>query len=71
MLWNEPDQAALSPILLIIRVPTSSADEPNSVKEFPGPDELVTLLREAGFASASYELQTFGIAAIHVAGLAR
>lgn len=40
---------------------------PNSVKEFPGPDELVTLLRDAGFASASYELQTFGIAAIHVA----
>jgi demethylmenaquinone methyltransferase / 2-methoxy-6-polyprenyl-1,4-benzoquinol methylase len=40
---------------------------PNSVKEFPGPDELVTLLGDAGFATATYELQTFGIAALHVA----
>jgi demethylmenaquinone methyltransferase / 2-methoxy-6-polyprenyl-1,4-benzoquinol methylase len=40
---------------------------PNSVKEFPGPDELVLLLGDAGFATATYDLQTFGIAALHVA----
>lgn len=38
---------------------------PESVKEFPGPDRLVEMLREAGFSDAGYRLVTFGIAAIH------
>ncbi len=38
---------------------------PESVKEFPGPDRLVEMLREAGFSNAGYRLVTFGIAAIH------
>ena len=38
---------------------------PESVKEFPGPDRLVEMLRDAGFSDAGYRLVTFGIAAIH------
>lgn len=38
---------------------------PESVKEFPGPERLVEMLREAGFNDAGYRLVTFGIAAIH------
>ena len=38
---------------------------PESVKEFPGPDRLVEMLREAGFNDAGFRLVTFGIAAIH------
>lgn len=44
---------------------------PNSVKEFPGPEEVVGLLEEAGFVSVSYQFQTFGIAALHVAEVGR
>jgi demethylmenaquinone methyltransferase/2-methoxy-6-polyprenyl-1,4-benzoquinol methylase len=40
---------------------------PESVKEFPGPGDLATLMVDAGFARASYRLLTWGIAAIHVA----
>ena len=40
---------------------------PESVKEFPGPDGLADLLREAGFARVEWSLVTFGSAAIHVA----
>jgi len=39
---------------------------PESVKEFPGPEGLATKMRDAGFASATWELISFGIAAIHV-----
>ncbi len=39
---------------------------PASVGEFPGPDALAGLLEDAGFEQASYTLQSFGIAAIHV-----
>ena len=39
---------------------------PASVREFPGPDALAALLREAGFREARYSLLTLGIAAIHV-----
>jgi demethylmenaquinone methyltransferase/2-methoxy-6-polyprenyl-1,4-benzoquinol methylase len=38
---------------------------PESVKEFPGPDELAARLRAAGFREAGYRLLTLGIAAIH------
>ena len=40
---------------------------PESVKEFPGPEDLGRLLEEAGFARVDWTLLTFGIAAIHVA----
>ncbi len=40
---------------------------PESVKRFPGPDELASKLVGAGFATADYRLLSFGIAAIHVA----
>jgi demethylmenaquinone methyltransferase/2-methoxy-6-polyprenyl-1,4-benzoquinol methylase len=38
---------------------------PESVKEFPGPERLEEMLREAGFQEAGHRLLTFGIAAIH------
>ncbi len=39
---------------------------PESVREFPGPDELADRLREAGFDEAPWSYLTGGIAAIHV-----
>ena len=39
---------------------------PESVKEFPGPEELAGLLRESGFREVEWRLVTGGIAAIHV-----
>jgi len=38
---------------------------PESVKRFPGPEELEQKLRDAGFARAGQRLLSFGIAAIH------
>lgn len=38
---------------------------PESVKQFPGPQELEQRLRDAGFSSAGHRLLSFGIAAIH------
>jgi demethylmenaquinone methyltransferase / 2-methoxy-6-polyprenyl-1,4-benzoquinol methylase len=43
---------------------------PESVKEFPGPQGLADRMRGAGFASATWELLSFGIAAIHVGTVA-
>lgn len=40
---------------------------PESVKEFPGPEALANLMREAGFSQVTWSLVTGGIAAIHVA----
>lgn len=40
---------------------------PESVKEFPGPEELASLLRGSGFEAVTWELLTGGIAALHVA----
>jgi len=40
---------------------------PESVKEFPGPEELAELLQESGFQEATWSHVTAGIAAIHVA----
>jgi demethylmenaquinone methyltransferase / 2-methoxy-6-polyprenyl-1,4-benzoquinol methylase len=39
---------------------------PESVREFPGPDALAGLMREAGFREARWEFLTGGIAALHV-----
>lgn len=39
---------------------------PESVKEFPGPDGLAELMREAGFRETNWELLSGGIAALHV-----
>lgn len=40
---------------------------PESVKEFPGPEELAERMRRAGFSAARWSLVSGGIAAIHVA----
>ncbi|MEX2526350.1 MAG: ubiquinone/menaquinone biosynthesis methyltransferase [Gemmatimonadota bacterium] len=40
---------------------------PESVKEFPNPPALAAQLKEAGFRTASWDLLSLGIAAIHVA----
>jgi demethylmenaquinone methyltransferase/2-methoxy-6-polyprenyl-1,4-benzoquinol methylase len=40
---------------------------PESVRKFPGPDELAGMMRSAGFASVGYQRLTFGIVALHVA----
>jgi demethylmenaquinone methyltransferase/2-methoxy-6-polyprenyl-1,4-benzoquinol methylase len=39
---------------------------PESVREFPSPDDLATLMKEAGFEEAGWDLLTGGIAALHV-----
>jgi demethylmenaquinone methyltransferase/2-methoxy-6-polyprenyl-1,4-benzoquinol methylase len=38
---------------------------PESVKEFPGPDDLAEMMRVAGFHESGFRLLSFGIAAIH------
>jgi demethylmenaquinone methyltransferase / 2-methoxy-6-polyprenyl-1,4-benzoquinol methylase len=38
---------------------------PASVKRFPGPDDLASLLREAGFSHVRYRLFAGGIVALH------
>jgi demethylmenaquinone methyltransferase/2-methoxy-6-polyprenyl-1,4-benzoquinol methylase len=38
---------------------------PNSVKEFPGPEDLGALFRSAGFTDVGWKLVSGGIAAIH------
>ena len=38
---------------------------PASVRRFPGPDELATLLRDAGFGDVRYRLLAGGIVALH------
>ena len=40
---------------------------PESVRGFPGPEELADILRECGFGEVSYQRMTFGIVALHVA----
>jgi demethylmenaquinone methyltransferase/2-methoxy-6-polyprenyl-1,4-benzoquinol methylase len=39
---------------------------PESVKEFPDPDGLAGMMREAGFRETTWELLSGGIAALHV-----
>jgi demethylmenaquinone methyltransferase / 2-methoxy-6-polyprenyl-1,4-benzoquinol methylase len=43
---------------------------PESVKEFPGPEGLAGMMRDAGFETAEWERITLGIAAIHVGRVA-
>lgn len=38
---------------------------PESVKEFPGPDDFENLFGDAGFSDVGHQLVTFGVAAIH------
>lgn len=38
---------------------------PESVKDFPGPDDLARRMAAAGFRDPGYELLTFGVAALH------
>jgi demethylmenaquinone methyltransferase / 2-methoxy-6-polyprenyl-1,4-benzoquinol methylase len=38
-----------------------------SVLEFPQPEQLATMMQEAGFSKVRYKLQTFGVSALHVA----
>ena len=40
---------------------------PASVRRFPGPDELATLVREAGFGEVDYRLLAGGVVALHTA----
>jgi demethylmenaquinone methyltransferase / 2-methoxy-6-polyprenyl-1,4-benzoquinol methylase len=40
---------------------------PASVRPFPKPDELVELLRQAGFSDVSYRRLSIGVVALHVA----
>ena len=37
-----------------------------SVLEFPPPERLAVMMRQAGFSEVSYKLQTFGVSALHV-----
>jgi len=39
---------------------------PDSVRRFPGPEELAAAMRQAGFSEVSYELLTGGIVALHL-----
>lgn len=39
---------------------------PESVRKFPGPDELAGMMRASGFKTVNYERLTFGIVALHV-----
>jgi demethylmenaquinone methyltransferase/2-methoxy-6-polyprenyl-1,4-benzoquinol methylase len=43
---------------------------PESVRRFPGAAELAGAMREAGFDPVEWEYLTFGIAALHVGGVA-
>jgi len=40
---------------------------PESVRKFPGPDELALQMRDSGFRDVRHELMTGGIVALHVA----
>ncbi len=45
--------------------PDAYAYLPESVRKFPGPEDLAEAMRAAGFERVSYELLTGGIAALH------
>jgi demethylmenaquinone methyltransferase/2-methoxy-6-polyprenyl-1,4-benzoquinol methylase len=42
---------------------------PESVRKFPTAPELVSMMRDAGFATVDWEYLTFGIAALHIGRL--
>jgi demethylmenaquinone methyltransferase/2-methoxy-6-polyprenyl-1,4-benzoquinol methylase len=39
---------------------------PESIRKFPDADQLVALMREAGFSRAEYRVMTFGAVALHI-----
>jgi demethylmenaquinone methyltransferase/2-methoxy-6-polyprenyl-1,4-benzoquinol methylase len=39
---------------------------PESIRKFPGPDELARQMRDAGFSSVEFERLTFGAVALHL-----
>jgi demethylmenaquinone methyltransferase/2-methoxy-6-polyprenyl-1,4-benzoquinol methylase len=39
---------------------------PESVRKFPGPDELADMMRSSGFETVRYQRMTFGIVALHI-----
>lgn len=39
---------------------------PESVRKFPGPEELAGQMREAGFSNVTFRRMTFGIVALHL-----
>lgn len=39
---------------------------PESIRKFPGADDLAQLMREAGFERVEYDLLTFGAVALHI-----
>jgi demethylmenaquinone methyltransferase/2-methoxy-6-polyprenyl-1,4-benzoquinol methylase len=43
---------------------------PESVRKFPGAEELAEKMRAAGFADVQFERMTFGIVALHVGRVA-
>ena len=47
--------------------PSAYSYLPQSVLQFPEPQQLAAMLNRAGFAHVSYRLQSFGISAMHVA----
>jgi demethylmenaquinone methyltransferase/2-methoxy-6-polyprenyl-1,4-benzoquinol methylase len=46
--------------------PWAYAYLPESVKAFPGPEDLAAVMGETGFGETSWELLTGGVAALHV-----
>jgi len=40
---------------------------PESIRKFPGPEELARQMRDAGFCSVEFERMTFGVVALHLA----
>jgi demethylmenaquinone methyltransferase/2-methoxy-6-polyprenyl-1,4-benzoquinol methylase len=46
--------------------PDAYAYLPESVKKFPGPQELAGLMRAAGFSEVTWEYMTFGSVALHL-----
>ena len=43
---------------------------PESVRKFPGPEELAEMMRDAGFAHVEFERMTGGIVALHLGRVA-
>ena len=47
--------------------PDAYAYLPESVRKFPGPEELARMMGAAGFSEVTFERMTCGIVALHVA----
>ena len=51
---------------LISGAPDAYKYLPESVRKFPGADELAAEMRNAGFVDVTYERLTFGVVALHI-----